>query len=211
MAGKKNTSPYVITCADEGVQINEGIRLGFAGAGLELDGFSDATKILKKLLKKDLCHAASAECDWIKKKLDLNEWEEVDAMAQQKIQSLSDKEKLLYAGFLPFADPQELNHGIKGHMVRPKGVHLANKICFTLGGGEQVYNLGQYLISADWVSQAKKDVAEVCIKQQVDFFQSLGKTELKFVYQINGVLGEEIAEKNKAVLEKMGYQMELVK
>lgn len=211
MAGKKNTSPYVITCADEGVQINEGIRLGFAGAGLELDGFSDATKILKKLLKKDLCHAASAECDWIKKKLDLNEWEEVDAMAQQKIQSLSDKEKLLYAGFLPFADPQELNHGIKGHMVRPKGVHLANKICFTLGGGEQVYNLGQYLISADWVSEAKKDVAEVCIKQQVDFFQSLGKTELKFVYQINGVLGEEIAEKNKAVLEKMGYQMELVK
>lgn len=211
MAGKKNTSSYVITCADEGVQINEGIRLGFAGAGLELDGFSDATKILKKLLKKDLCHAASAECDWIKKKLDLNEWEEVDAMAQQKIQSLSDKEKLLYAGFLPFADPQELNHGIKGHMVRPKGVHLANKICFTLGGGEQVYNLGQYLISADWVSEAKKDVAEVCIKQQVDFFQSLGKTELKFVYQINGVLGEEIAEKNKAVLEKMGYQMELVK
>ncbi len=211
MAGKTNSSPFVVTCADEGVQINEGVRLGFAGAGLELDGFSEAIKILKKLLNTELHHAASAECDWIKQKLDLQEWEEVDAMAQQKIQSLADQEKLLYAGFLPFADPQELNHGIKGHMVRPQGVHLANKICFTLGGGEQVYNLGQYLISADWVSEAKKDMVEVCIAQQVEFFQGMSKAELKFVYQTGGVLGEEVAEKNRAVLEGIGYKMELVK
>lgn len=211
MAGKKNKTPFVITCADEGVQINEGIRLGFAGSGLQLDGFSEAVKILKKLLNNDLRHAASAECDWIKQKLDLQEWEEVDAMAQQKVQALADQEKLLYTGFLPFADPQELNHGIKGHMVRPKGVHLANKICFTLGGGEQVYNLGQYLISADWVSEAKKDVVEACITSQVEFFKGIRKGDLKFVYQVGGPLGEEAALKNKAILDELGYEMELVK
>ncbi len=210
MADKTNSSPFVITCADEGVQINEGTRLGFAGAGFELEGFDTAVKILKKILTKNIHLAASAESDWIKQKLDLKEWEEVDAMSQQHLQSLADREKLKYAGFLPFADPQELSFGVKGHMVRPHGVHLANKICFTLGGGEQTYNLGQFLISADWVSEADEKLVEKCIKSQVDFFQGLSRSSLRYVCQIKGVLGEEAAKKNQAVLEKLGYKMEIV-
>ncbi len=210
MADKTNSIPFVITCADEGVQINEGIRLGFAGAGFELEGFTEAVTVLKKILKADLYLAASSECAWIKQELNLDEWEEVDAMTQQHLQSLADREKIKYAGFLPFADPQELNYGVKGHMVRPHGVHLANKICFTFGGGEQTYNLGQFLISADWVSEADEKLVEKCIKKQVDFFQGLSKSNLKFVCQMKGVLGEEVAKKNQAVLKKLGYEMEIV-
>ena len=210
MADKTNSIPFVITCTDEGVQINEGIRLGFAGAGFELEGFTEAVAVLKKILKADLYLAASSECAWIKQELNLDEWEEVDAMTQQHLQSLADREKIKYAGFLPFADPQELNYGVKGHMVRPHGVHLANKICFTFGGGEQTYNLGQFLISADWVSEADEKLVEKCIKKQVDFFQGLSKSNLKFVCQMKGVLGEEVAKKNQAVLKKLGYEMEIV-
>ena len=161
-------------------------------------------------MKADLYLAASSECAWIKQELNLDEWEEVDAMTQQHLQSLADREKIKYAGFLPFADPQELNYGVKGHMVRPHGVHLANKICFTFGGGEQTYNLGQFLISADWVSEADEKLVEKCIKKQVDFFQGLSKSNLKFVCQMKGVLGEEVAKKNQAVLKKLGYEMEIV-
>jgi len=44
----KTQIPYVITCGDEGVQVNYGIRLAFAGAGLELPGFHDVVKLLKR-------------------------------------------------------------------------------------------------------------------------------------------------------------------
>ena len=70
-------------------------------------------------------------------------------VCNKKSKLLADKNDLLYAGEFPFADPEELEHGVKGHMVRPRGIHIANKICFTVAGGEEVYNLGQYLISAD--------------------------------------------------------------
>lgn len=201
----KNSPTYVIADGDEGVQINTGTRLGFAGAGFQLEGFNEVVKILKKILNKDLRVAASAESDWFKKRLSLDDWEQVDAMAQQHLQALADQERILYAGFLPFADPQEINHGIKGHMVRPRGVHLANKICFTLGGGEQIYNLGQYLISADWVAEAKPTLAKKIILQQVEFYQKLAKTELKYVYQTGGALGKKTQEKNLAVLKKIGF------
>ena len=45
---------YVITCGDEGVQINEGTRLGVVGSGFNLDGFSKVVKLLKKQFGKDL-------------------------------------------------------------------------------------------------------------------------------------------------------------
>jgi len=210
MAKQNTPSRYVITDSDEGVQINEGIRLGFAGSGYELDGFSEVVKILDKLFPGKINIAASSQSDWIKEKLELKDWDEINAMAQQHIQALADQEKLLYTGFLEFEDPKELEFGIKGHMVRPKGMHLANKICFTLGGGEQVYNLGQYLISADWVNEAKKPLVEKVIKQQVEFYQKISKVPLKLVAQKGGVLGEEVAEKNRKVLEKIGVKLESV-
>ena len=40
---------YVITCGDEGIQINEGTRLGILGAGFKMNGFPQVVKALKKL------------------------------------------------------------------------------------------------------------------------------------------------------------------
>ncbi len=208
MATELNPQPYVITDGDEGVQINDGTRLGFAGAGFKLKGFSEAVKILKKNLTKKIRLASSAQSAWMQEKLELDDWQQVNAMAQQKLHALAEKEKLMYAGFLPFEDPQEIKHGIKGHMVRPKGIHLANKICFTFGGGEKVYNLGQFLISADWVSEADSKLVEDCIMQQLEFYRGMTSTELKLVYQTGGILGEEKALENKAVIEDLGIDLE---
>lgn len=194
---------YVITCGDEGVQINEGTRIGILGCGFRLDSLSKVLSLLKKVFKEDLRVAINEENDWLKAKLDLVNWEQVNAMAQQQIQALAEREGLLYAGYLPFSDPKMLQHEIKGHMVRPHKVHIANKICFTLGGGEQTYNLGNYVISADWVYLAKPELVKAFIQPQIDFYKKLaGSQELTFVYEMKGELGEEIAQKNKAMLDK---------
>ena len=97
MADKQNSPIFVIADADEGVQINQGTRLGFVGAGFMLDGFEQVVKILKKELSKQLRIVSSGENDWIKQQLDLKQWDEVDAMAQQHLQSLADEHGLLYA------------------------------------------------------------------------------------------------------------------
>lgn len=196
---------YVIACGDEGVQINEGTRLGVVGAGFRVDGFSDVVKHLKKLFGKDIAIAANQENDWIKAQLDLATWQQVDASAQQHIQALADKEKLLYSGYLPFSDPKQLEHGIKGHMVRPHGIHIANKICFTLAGGEQTFNLGNYVISADWVSEADPTLVKSFLTTQVEFYTKIAKQELEIVVEEQGELGEKVAAANKAVLQKLGF------
>ena len=197
---------YVITCGDEGVQINEGTRLGVVGAGYNLPEFSEIAASLKKILNTDIAIAASEENAWTKEQLELSTWEQADASMQQHIAALADKEGLLYSGILPFADPQELEHDIKGHMVRPRGIHIGTTITFTLDGGEQTYHLGQYLISAEWVSDVPLEVAKKAIETQVAHYKSLGSTDLAFSVQTGGELGEELAEKNKAVLQELGYE-----
>jgi hypothetical protein len=197
---------YVITCGDEGVQINEGTRLGVVGAGYKLEGFSDVVKALKKIFGKDLKVASNEENAWIKDKLELATWEQTNASSQQHIEAVADKEGLLYAGFLPFADPKELKHGIKGHMVRPQKIHIATKIVFTLAGGEQTFHLGSNIISAEWVHLAKPEVAKKFIKTQMDFYQKIaGDYKLQIVFEEEGDLGEKFAQKNKEVLEKLGF------
>jgi hypothetical protein len=196
---------YVITCGDEGVQINEGTRLAVVGAGLKLDGFSEIVKTLKKLLGNGIAIASSEENSWAKQKLDLSTWEQTDASFQQQIASLADKEVLSYSGFLPFADPQELDHEIKGHMVRPRGIHIGTTVTFTLDGGEQTYHLGQYLISAEWVSSVDQNLAKQIIETQVSHYKSLSGSDLNFSVQSGGELGETLAAKNRALLEKFGY------
>ncbi len=192
---------YVITCGDEGVQINDGVRLAFAGSGFRLDGFSQVVPYLKQLFDSELAVVSSEENDWFKKKLDLINWEQINAMSQQHTQALAEREGLLYAGYLPFADPKQLEHGVRGHMVRPHGVHIANKICFTLGGGEQTYNLGCYLISAEWVHLASESLVKEVIGAQVAFYEALAGQSLIKTYEMDGELGEEVATKNKAMLE----------
>jgi len=125
---------------------------------------------------------------------------------QQHIEALADQNGLLYAGIAPFADPRQLKHDIKGHMVRPKGIHIANNICFTLAGGEQTYHLGHYVISAEWVSSVDKELAKEFITTQVEFYKKQAKMDLDFVFENEGDLGKEMAEKNQKVLEELGFK-----
>jgi hypothetical protein len=198
---------YVITCGDEGVQINEGIRLGVLGAGIKLEGVEEIFKILKKIFKDKLRVASSSENAWTKEQFDLATWEQTNATMQQYAEMVADKNGLLYSGFLPFADPQDLDHDIKGHMVRPRGIHIATQIQFTLAGGEQTYHLGQNLISAEWVADADFETAKKLIDTQVEFYNKIAGRELPVVFETEGELGEEFAKKNQAVLEKMGYKV----
>ena len=206
MTDKQST--YVITCGDEGVQINEGVRLSFVGSGYELPGFSKAVVALKKVFGAAINIVASQENDWIKEKMQLADFEQADASMQQQIESLADREGLTYVGFIPFSDPKKLENGIKGHMVRPRGIHIANKICFTLGGGEQVYNLGCYKISADWVHAANDKVVKEVIMPQVEFYNKLAKRDLPLYYETAGELDEKTVKKNLKGLEKIGLKLE---
>lgn len=199
---------YVITCGDEGIQINEGTRLGILGAGFKMEGFPQVAKVLKKLLDKDIRVVANAENEWIKNHLELSDWEQTDASMQQQVEALAEENGLSYAGFTPFADPKQLKHQIKGHMVRPKGIHIANKICFTLAGGEQTYHLGHYIISAEWVSSVDKKFAKKFITTQVEFYKKQAKMDLEFVFETDGELGEEVAKKNQKILESFGFKAE---
>ena len=198
---------FVITCGDEGVQVNVGARVSLVGAGVELEGAAKVIKALQKLLGKDLRIAASGESDWVKQQLNLDDYEQADATAQQRTQLLADELGLMYSGFLPFTDPRQLKHDIKGHMVRPHKVHVANKVCFTLAGGEQTYNLGHYQISAEWLHLVDKKIGKKVIKDQVDFYTKIsGLPKLEIVIEEDGILGDKIAAKNKKILEGFGYK-----
>lgn len=196
--------PYVITCGDEGVQLNEGIRLGVVGSGFRLEHFSEVCDVLKKMFGKELAIVSHDESNWVKEVLDVSEWDQANASMEQQIEALADREGIRYAGHLEFADPKELKHGVKGHMVRPKGVHVANKICFTLGGGEQKYNLGCYLISADWVAQSTPKIVKEFLETQINFYKKISKKELEFVFEEGGELGEKVVEQNRKMLAKVG-------
>jgi hypothetical protein len=195
---------YVITCGDEGVQINEGKRLGIVGAGFRLEHFSAVVTALKAVFGKEISIVSSEENDWVKEVLQLSEWDQVNASMQQHIEALADREKISYAGNLLFSDPKQLKNDIKGHMVRPHNIHVASKICFTLAGGEQQYNLGCYLVSADWLHQVDTKVARSVIQTQVEFYKKLSKKDLKFVFEEQGELDKAIVAKNRKILEKIG-------
>ncbi len=202
--------PYVITCADDGVQINEGTRLGIGGCGLEIDGIEEVFEGLKTVMEGDIAIAASQENDWTKKHLDLDSFEQADATMQQEVQMLAQKNGLNYCGFIKFTDPQEMDHGIKAHMVRPQGMHIGNQIAFTLGGGEFKYHLGYYLLSAEWVGEVDPDLAKAVLDQQIDFYRELAGSELPLVFEMAGDLSEEIAEKNLEIIHDLGYEGDVI-
>lgn len=195
---------YVIACGDEGVQVNEGTRVAVLGAGVRLNDFSQVVPHLKSVFGNQLRIAANEENAWIKQQFDLSTFEQADASMQQQAQVLADQEGLLYSGFIPFADPQPLEHDIKAHMVRPRGIHIANKIVLTLGGGEQTYHLGHYLISADWVSEASDQLVKSFLSQQIEFYRKLAKQEIAIELELGGELGEEKAAANQAKLQAVG-------
>lgn len=202
--------PYVITGGDEGIQINVGIRLAFAGAGYEIPSFSKAVVALKKTFGENISIVSNHENYWIKSKMKLTDWNQVDASMQQQIEAIADKEGLSFAGNVPFSDPRKLKDEVKGHMVRPKGVHIGNKICFSLGGGEQVYNLGCFRISADWLHAVSPKVVKDVILPQIEFYNKLIKKDLPLFYELHGELDEKIANKNLKKLQKLGLEMEVL-
>lgn len=211
--------PLVIADGDEGVQLNHGRRFAFLGSGFRLPHFSQVVKSLQKVvndalpkeqLDKKLKIAASEENSWFKQELDLNDWDETNASAQQQLAALADQLKLEYVGILPFADPKELAGDVKGHMVRPHNMHLANQVCFTVAGGEEVYNLGQYLISADWLAEftnhGKKNLVEAqeLLKIQMNFYQKLaGENKLKVLIEEQGPFDKKIVALNQQLLKKI--------
>lgn len=198
------TLPLVLTCADEGVQVNIGRRLGFIGAGLELSRFDEIVQLIKKLYGLPLAIVSNEENDWVKKKLGLKDWQQVNASMQQQIEALADQLDLQYAGYLPFADPKQLKHGVKGHMVRPHKVHVAIRICFTCGGGEQTYNLGNFVLSADWVHLADKSLVKEVMIEQINFLKLLmNSDELEYIYELEGDLGTEIAQRNMEIIQSI--------
>ncbi|MFH1966974.1 MAG: hypothetical protein ABIJ03_00530 [Patescibacteria group bacterium] len=194
---------FVLTCGDEGVQINVGRRLSLIGVGVGLDGADKVIEALKKLFS-GMRLAASGENDWVKNQLKLDDWAQTDATMQKQVEAVADKHNLLYAGFLPFTDPRQLKHDIKGHMVRPKNVHVASNICFTLGGGEQTYNLGQYQVSAEWLHLVDIKLARTIIKTQLEFYtQVSGLKKLAVVIEEAGELDKKVIAKNKQILQKI--------
>lgn len=211
--------PLVIADGDEGVQLNYGRRFAFLGSGFHLPHFAKIIKSLQKVindnlpkeqLDKKLKITASEENSWFKQELELNDWDETNASAQQHLAALADQLKLDYVGILPFADPKELAGEVKGHMVRPHNMHLANQLCFTIAGGEEVYNLGQYLISADWLAEytnkGKKNLVEAqeLLKIQIDFYQKLaGENKLKVLIEEQGPFNKKIVELNHQILDKI--------
>lgn len=196
--------PYVITCGDEGVQINHGTRLGVVGAGFRVPHFEHIITGLQQVLgTTELRIAASEENNWIKQQLDLTDWDQVNAMMEQHIEALADRQGLLYAGLLPFTDPRQLAHDIKGHMVRPPGIHIASKVSFTLAGGEQKYHLGCFVISAEWVTTVPRSVVQEVLFTQLAFYRSLVKKPLQFTFEETGHLAPEQVAANKAVVEEV--------
>jgi hypothetical protein len=212
-------TPLVLAAGDEGVQLNHGRRFAFAGAGFRLSHFEKVAAALQKTIKdhfpveqldRQLKLAASEENAWLKNRLELNDWDETNASMQQHLEALADQNKFHYVGILPFADPEELGADVKGHMVRPHNLHLANKICFTIAGGEETYNLGQYLISADWLAEftknGKKNLAEAkeVLTQQVEHYKKLAKNDqLPTLIEDQGPLPSEIIEQNRQILAEI--------
>lgn len=211
--------PLVIADGDEGVQLNHGRRFAFLGSGFRLAHFAPIVKALQKAVNdhlpkeqsdKKLKITASEENAWFKQQLNLNDWDETNASIQQHLSALADQLKMEYVGILPFADPKELAGEVKGHMVRPHNMHLANQVCFTVAGGEEIYNLGQYLISADWLleftNNGKKNMSEAkeCLLAQLNFYQSLSKDfALKILIEDKGPFPKQVIKANQQLLEKI--------
>jgi hypothetical protein len=201
----KNCSLVLASC-DEGLQLNEGIRLGFVGAGLGVDNFKEILEALKKCLGDDLSIASSQDDDFHIKRVPNVKKQQI--FIKEKFDFFAKKNGLTYVGHLDFKEPQVLKNGIKGHMVRPVGIHVAQNICFTLGGGEQVYNLANFVFSSEWVSLVDYELASKVMKEQIEFVKKLAFGKLNFAFQEEGSLDDELIQKNKEIMEKIISEIE---
>ncbi|MDR0463340.1 MAG: hypothetical protein LBG64_03935 [Pseudomonadales bacterium] len=190
----------VISSSDEGVQLNSGTRIGFVGSGYDLPHFSKAVKSLKKHLPLDLKMASSQEDDWLLEKLESKN----PNLYRETVEKLAKEEDVKYIGQLDFGDPRALDDEVtKGHLVRPPKIHVADSICFTCGGGEQVFNLRNIVLSADFANDLTTKQLGELMQAQIDFYKKvLNRDDLTFVIETDGILGKKLAEKNQAALMK---------
>lgn len=196
---------YVISCGEEGVQLNEGTRLGIVGSGVSLKGADTVISYLKQMFDT-VYIAASEENAWIRAAFQLNTWEQANATYQQQAAVIADRNQVGYAGIFEFSDPKALSSEIKGHMVRPQKIHIANSISLTIGGGEQTYHLGHFVISADWVHLSDPTFVKEFLTEQIEHYKSLvNMKDIKITIEEAGTLDPEIIQKNKDILAKAGF------
>lgn len=192
--------PYVIASGDEGLQLNCGIRFGFAGSGYQLPHFANAVEILKKIVTTNLVLVSLQEDDYMSDKLQTKN----PNLYQETLENFSLEHNITYVGQIDYGDPRDLSDGItRGHIVRPQKIHVADQICFTTGGGEQVYNLRQVIISADFLYEMKFQEAKTLIETQIEFYQKLLNRPLQFCRQTEGIIAESLGIENQAILDKI--------
>lgn len=205
-------NPYVIASIDEGIQLNAGIRLGFVGSGIGLEGVDQALAAWKTLAQKvglefgDLYLLSSQEDEWqneIVKSRNIN-------IVTTKMKKWAKSLGTVYAGQLEFGDPREYIPakkdflGVRGHLVRPPKIHVATDITLTCAGGEEKFDLRNYVISADWLAGMKdQELAQKILRTEIDYCQKIAGRKLPLQYDLEGAFGQDIAQQNQALAQKM--------
>lgn len=204
MMASKKIAPLVIASSDEGLQLNFGVRFGFTGSGYNLPHFAKAIQALAKKLPQPLVLASLQEDDWLANELSSKN----PNLYQETLEKFAKEHQLSYVGQLDYGDPRDLNDNLtRGHIVRPQKIHVADQICFTLGGGEQTFNLRQIIISADYLFALTPKQGVEIISKQVNFYRQLLGNKLKFARETDGILADTVktanAKKLDAILAKL--------
>ncbi len=187
---------WVIASGDEGLQLNSGVRLGFAGAGYTLPHFSEAVDILRGTLAGEIYMASAQEDDWLARALQSKN----QSVFDETIQALAAENQLTYVGQFDFGDPKDLEHGVRGHLVRPPKIHVAEAIVLTVGGGEQVYSLEQLVISAEYAYRLAPEKLQVLMNTQIDFYRQVVGVDLPVKIVRDGVLAADVKKANETAL-----------
>jgi len=190
---------WVIASSDEGLQLNEGRRLGFVGAGYDLPYMKQVLAVLEYDLGTRPLLVSAQEDDWLAAKLESKN----QAIYDEKLQDFAAGLGLEYAGQLDFGDPKDLSGGVRGHLVRPPKIHVAEQICLTVGGGEETYSLEQFVISADFAHGLDAELVTALIGSQIDFCQQLLGHPLKVVVSDKGPLSAALKTANKAKIASL--------
>lgn len=200
MTASKKIAPLVISSSDEGLQLNFGVRFGFTGSGYNLPHFSQAIQALQKKLPQPLVLASLQEDDWLAHQLSSKN----PNLYQETLAKFANKHGLDYVGQFDYGDPRDLNDNLtRGHIVRPQKIHVADQICFTLGGGEQTFNLRQIIISADYLFALTPKQGLEIIGEQVNFYRQLLGNKLKFTQETTGILAPSLVDKNQEKLQQI--------
>lgn len=200
----KPLAPLVIASSDEGLQLNFGVRFGFTGSGYGLPHFATAIKALAKKLPQPLVLASLQEDDWLAAQLQSKN----PNLYQETLANFAKKHALSYVGQFDYGDPRDLSDNLtRGHIVRPQKIHVADQICFTLGGGEQTFNLRQLIISADYLFALTPQQGLEILQPQIDFYRHLLGNKLKFTSETGGILAEKLVAQNQQKLTQILSQL----